>query len=144
MEKIKKLINSEIFSYVFWGATTTLFNIVVYSILCEFIEYWIANIFAIVSGKIYAYFVNKIFVFKSKCDSLEQLIKEIVSYILTRGATGIVDFFGVVILVTGLSMDEKISKYIITITVIILNYILGKKIVFVQKNKKKSDSHNQN
>lgn len=136
LNKIKKLLNYEIYSYIFWGITTTIFNIVAYNILCEMVEYWIANIVSIVLGKVYAYFVNKIFVFKSKCDTFEQLIKEIISYILTRGFTGIIDFWGVVFFVNCVSLDEKISKYIITFIIIILNYRFGKKIVFV-KNKRK-------
>lgn len=132
-EKLWKFVHSEIFSYIFWGVTTTLVNIIVYTVFCQFIEYWVANIVAIITGKVYAYFVNKCFVFKSKCDNLKELLKEIFVYILTRGFSGLVDFFGVVILVEGIGANENIAKYIITVIVMILNYVFGKMVVFTSK-----------
>lgn len=135
-DKIEKIVHNEIVSYIFWGATTTLVNLALYTILCYIVEYWIANIIAIIIGKLYAYFVNKLFVFKSKCGSLKDLIKEIISYIMTRGFSGLIDFFGVIILVEGLAFGEKFAKYFVTVIDILLNYILGKKVVFVNNKKR--------
>ena len=131
----KKIWNKEFISYAFWGLTTTVLNIVLYSLLCYIMEYWIANIIAIVACKIYSYFTNKFFVFKSHCNNLLALIKELMMYILTTGFSGLVDFCGVLFLVEILMIDQQNAKYIITVIVILVNYVLRKKLVFGNANR---------
>lgn len=126
----KKIWNKEFISYVFWGLTTTILNIVLYALLCYWMKYWIANIIAIVTCKVYSYFTNKFLVFKSKCDNLIAVIKELVTYILATGVSGLVDFFGVLLLVEVMMVDQQIAKYIIAIVVMLVNYVLRKKFVF--------------
>lgn len=135
MQKIKrelweKIWNKEFLSYAFWGFTTTLFNIVLYTLLCYIVDYWMANIFAIIICKIYAYFTNKFFVFKSHCDNFLMLIKELIMYILTTGFSGLIDFFGVLFLVEILKLGQQNAKYITAVVVILVNYVLRKKLVF--------------
>ncbi len=48
---------------------------------------------------------------------------------------GTIDLVGVPFLVGGLAFDKKIAKYIMAVVVIIVNYILRKKIVFRKKRK---------
>lgn len=134
MKKIvKKIANKEVLSYGFWGVTTTLVNIIIYSVLCIFIDYKIANLIAIIVGKTYAYFVNKFFVFKSHCKNVKELMKEIGSFAVTRGFSGVVDYFGVLFCVEILRIDKQISKYLVTAIVMIMNYIFGKFVVFSKK-----------
>lgn len=130
----RKFWNKEFILYAFWGLTTTVLNIVLYGLLCYIIEYWIANMIAIVACKIYSYFTNKFFVFKSHCENLLALIKELTMYILTTGFSGLVDFFGVLFLVEILTVNQQNAKYIITVIVILVNYVLRKKLVFSQTN----------
>lgn len=126
----KKIWNKEFISYAFWGLTTTVLNIVLYSFLCCVLEYWIANMIAIIACKIYSYFTNKFFVFKSHSDNLLALIKELVMYIVTTSFSGLLDFFGVIFLVEMIALNEQIAKYIITVAVMLANYVLRKKLVF--------------
>lgn len=126
----KKIWNKEFISYAFWGLTTTILNIVLYALLCYLMEYWIANIIAIVTCKVYGYFTNKFIVFKSKCENFVAVLKELIMYIVTTGFSGLIDFFGVILLVEVMTVDEQISKYIITMVVILVNYVLRKKLVF--------------
>lgn len=130
----KKIWSKEFISYAFWGMTTTVLNIVLYSLLRYIMEYWVANIIAIAACKTYSYFTNKLFVFKRHCDNLPALIKELVLYILTTGFSGLVDFFGVLFLVEILTADQQNAKYIITVIVILVNYVLRKKLVFSNTN----------
>ena len=70
-------------------------------------------------------------------------MKECLKFIVARGFTGVVDYFGVIFMVDMLKIDENISKITIQVLVIILNYIFGKLLVFnKKKNKitKESDS----
>lgn len=118
-------------------------GIVIYQLLLQFIDYRLSNLIAIISAKIFAYFVNKKFVFHSKCANVRELFLEILRFTLTRGFTGLVDYFGLILLVEGFQFSQSISKYAIQAVVIILNYIFGKKTVFVTAVKRKTEETNQ-
>lgn len=130
-----KILNREVLSYAIFGILTSLLNIFLFAGLLSFnLDYKIANIITLIVVKIVAFLLNKFFVFKSKNENLFELLKEIYRYILTRGTTMIIDFIGLVILIDLLNFNSMISKVIITVIVVILNYILGKKYVFKTKN----------
>lgn len=132
LEKRKTIKEFVIYGIV--GVTTTLVNIVIYQVLLFFkCHYTIANLIAIISCKIYGYLANKNIVFKSHCDSVKELLKELVKFVFARGFTGLVDYFGLILCVEILNKDKVISKYVIQIIVIILNYVMGKYIVFKKK-----------
>lgn len=117
--------------YIIIGVTTTVVNIGVYQLLVfAGIDYRISNLFALILCKVYAFFANKYYVFKSHCSNLFEAFKELVRYIFARGFTGLIDYFGLMFAVEILSFDEIISKYVLTIMVIVINYFLGKKMVF--------------
>ena len=58
-----------------------------------------------------------------------------VRFVLARGATGMFDYFGLMVAVELFHFDPVWSKYGIQLIVIILNYVLGKRIVFVRTSK---------
>lgn len=121
--------HKEIVRYGFWGIITILVNVLSYYVLLNIgMDYIIANIFAIISSKTFAFISNKYFVFKSEIDKLK--ISEIVKFIIARGSSGLVDFFGLILLVEVLKIDEIYSKTIVVIITTIMNYILGKFFVF--------------
>ena len=121
----------ELVRYLFSGITTTLVNIVLYHVILLIkIDYRRANMIALIGSKTYGYLINKKFVFRSHCQSKKELLKEIGSYVITRGFTGIADYLGLIIMVERLGADKIFSKYIIQVLVIVLNYIFGKFIVF--------------
>ena len=129
----QKKRNKEIIRYIVFGASTTIVNIALYNAFILFMDYRIANLIAIILCKIYAYAVNKIFVFRSHCDTWRQWFQELFRYLLSRGMSGIIDYFGVIACVQLIGLDQSISKYIMTGVVIILNYVLSKLIVFRKK-----------
>lgn len=133
MKKVveKKKSFAEIIRYGIAGITTTLVNIGLYQGLVLLgMDYKAANLLAIICAKIYGYFVNKLFVFKSHCNTRKELFAEIGKFIGARGITGIVDYAGLILLVGVFGFDKVISKYEITVAVIVLNYFLGKFLVF--------------
>lgn len=131
----KKKSFSEIVRYGIAGVTTTLVNIGLYQGLLLFgIDYKAANLIAIIGSKIYGYIVNKLFVFKSHCATRKELLIEIGKFIGARGITGIVDYLGLILLVEVFNLDKVISKYGITVVVIVLNYIFGKFLVFKKES----------
>lgn len=143
MLPLKKFLNKfnyrEGITYVLVGLTTTAVNLIIYQGLLFFnVDYKIANIFAVILCKVYGYFANKLIVFKSHCDNWKELLKELVRFIMARGFTGVVDYFGLIFVVEVCNCDKVISKYAISVLVIVLNYILGKKMVFNKNRKGKS------
>lgn len=132
MTKIKELINKhkEFISYCFFGAVTTLLHILLFWLLDSFMKYYIANIITLVTIKTLAYFLNKLFVFKTKCKDKKELTKEVFKYIFSRVFTMIIDYFGLILLVEVFSINELIGKVIVLVLVVIVNYILCKKYVY--------------
>lgn len=130
MKRLKEIINRQVIDYFIWGVSTTLVNLVLYTLLCLIVDYRIANFIAIIVCKIYAYVVNKYFVFRSRCGNMKELFQEVSRYVLSRGFTGLVDYVGVLILVEVAGIHKLASKYFITVLVMFLNYILGKYAVF--------------
>jgi putative flippase GtrA len=94
------------------------------------LDYRLANFIAIVFGKLFAYITNKLFVFNSKTKGIIDCSFEFVKFILARGFTGILDFFGVIFLVEIVGIESIPAKYALQVVVIVLNYVLGKWIVF--------------
>lgn len=129
LEKIK-----EIFLYGVGGIGTTILNVVTYQLLLLAIDYKSANLIAIVFTKLAAYIWNKNLVFRSHCKNFKDFVAEFIRFVLARGFTGLIDYFGVIFAVEILSANKVYSKYALTIIVIIINYILGKKAVFIDTN----------
>lgn len=126
------IVNRETILYGIFGILTTVLNIGLYEILLEFsINYKLANLITLISTKLIAYIVNKLFVFESRTGSLSELSKEFGRYVMTRGITMLIDYFGLILLVDYLGCNKSICKYMTTSIVIIVNYFFGKKHVFV-------------
>lgn len=130
---IKKIISkNEVFiRYVIFGILTTLLHLLLFVILDYVgIKYYIANIITLIFIKTIAYIVNKVFVFKNKCNNKKELLIEIIKYIVSRLFTMLIDFIGLILLVEMFNINEVIGKIIILIIVTIINYILCKKYVY--------------
>lgn len=133
---LKRLQNNskkmqEVILYGLVGLTTTLLNVGIYHVLLLIgINYAFANFIALILCKVYAYAANKLLVFKSHCATIKDLMLELLRFVLARGFTGIVDYFGLIICVEFFNTDKILTKYIIQIIVIVLNYFASKFIIF--------------
>lgn len=134
---IKK--HREILMYIICGAATTLVSLVVYYMCAKFIfdvtnalQLQITNIISWVLSVLFAFVTNKILVFKSKGSPL----KELIMFYGARIGTLLIDMLLMYLFVTVWSFDDMLVKCIVSIVVIILNYIFGKNLVF---RKEKSD-----
>lgn len=135
---LKKVFSREFISYVVFGVLTTVVNILLFRVGLEAgITYSIANLIAIIGAKVFAYITNKLFVFRHRCESFRALLLEMLRFVFARGFTGLVDFFGLLFAVELLHADEMIAKYILQVIVILLNYILSKKVVFKDHDRRK-------
>ncbi|MBR6572482.1 MAG: GtrA family protein [Clostridia bacterium] len=145
---IKK--NEEIVSYIFWGILTTVVSWCSYSALVwlfdslklsEMISVISSNMFSWIMAIVFAFVTNKMFVFKSRSWKREVLIPETVKFIWARVFTGVLELVLVPFLVfvglnqTIFGIQGMLSKVIVTILVIIVNYIFSKKFIFKKASK---------
>ena len=145
IEKIKALIikNRELILYLIFGVATTLVNWVSYTVLVEGINVGItaSNAISWLVAVIFAFIVNKMFVFESKHLGFLHLLKEIVSFFGGRILSGAVEIFLPLLLFRiGLTfalfgIEGFLAKVTTSVIVIILNYIFSKLIVFRKRKK---------
>ena len=107
MEKLKKLLNRETILYIVFGVATTVVNYIVfhllYNVLWQQQNSLTANAAAFVAAVIFAFVVNKLFVFESKSWSAATLKREVPSFLAGRiGSFGIEE--------AGLFLAEKVFK----------------------------------
>ena len=122
--------------YLFFGGLSTLLNIVIFFIFNTLIkiDYQTSNVIAWIIVVIFAYITNKIWVFESKKETKSELLKETVSFFGSRLLTLGIEFILLYLFVEKFNILELVSKIIINIVVIVLNYVLSKLFVFKKKN----------
>ena len=99
---LSKVINKETILYTVFGILTSVLNVLLFQILLFLnFEYKVSNLISLVVVKITA-----------------------------RGSIMLIDFFGLIIMVDFINFSKLPSKIFITILVVVLNYIIGKKHVF--------------
>ena len=138
---IKKLFTSEFVKYVFSGGAITATNFAVFYLLFSLlgVHYTVANIAALILSKTVGYLLNKLWVFQSKTAGFWGFIKEFAAFFATRGFTGLVDYFGLILLVEVFGLNKLMCKGFVMAAVIVLNYILGKFFVFKTKTAMEKD-----
>ena len=148
MDKIKKILNRETVLYIIFGVATTVVNYVVfyllYNVLWNQSHSLAANAAAFVAAVIFAFVVNKLFVFESKSWSMNTLKREIPSFLAARiGSFGIEEAglflcekvlkLGGVIAITlgGVVLDWiTVVKVALAFVVVALNYVFCKLFIF--------------
>ena len=128
----KKIFTKEVVLYAIFGVLTTLVNIGSFYIMTKFfhINENLSNNIAIVIAVLVAYFTNKDMVFHSKADGFSEKFIEFCKFILGRLFTMVVESIGGSLLFKFVPIPAIISKCIITIIVIILNFFISKFFTF--------------
>lgn len=129
---IKKFCTKEIIFYGIFGVLTTLVNIAVFYVLTHFIhlEENLSNAIAIVLAVLFAYFTNRKIVFNSTASTLKEKLYEFGKFILGRAFTMIVELVGFFLMFNIMHIQELVSKILISIIVIILNFFISKFFAF--------------
>lgn len=151
MKKIKKLIIKyrEIITYVIAGGLTTLVNLITFQVFNNLLgqeKYLISNIIAWIVGVIFAYIINKLWVFESKSWQVNVILKEIPEFVGARLFSLFIEEFGLWLFVDKLRFDrfsfdlfgfningKLISKLVLAVIVVILNYVFSKLVIFKTK-----------
>ena len=139
LKKIWKLYKKyeEIINYLIVGGLTTVVSLGTYY-FCVYtfldpenaFQLQLANIISWICCVTFAYFANRIFVFKSK---RKDKLKEAVSFYSSRIATLLMDMGIMFVFVTLIGFNDKIMKVVVQVVVTILNYVLSKLLVFKKK-----------
>lgn len=133
-----KVMNREVISYLIFGVLTTLVNWVVYAAMVKVhIDYRIATAAAWAVSVLFAFIVNKIFVFQSYNLRPAYVMKEITSFVACRAVSGVMEMVFMIVMVSWIHMDEYISKIAVSVIVVIVNYIFSKLFIF-RKSEEKS------
>lgn len=134
IEKIRALVvkHWDMVSYLFFGVLTTAVNYLVYLPLYNLlgISAAISNIIAWVVAVAFAYGTNKPFVFKSHDWSMKTVLPELGKFVGCRAASGGLETVLILLTVDILGWNGNIWKLIISVLVVILNYVSSKLLVF--------------
>lgn len=132
---IKKFLTKEIILYAIFGVLTTIINIGSFYIMTHFfnINNNLANNLAIIIAVLIAYFTNKDMVFHSQANSFGEKSIEFCKFILGRLFTMFIESIGGSLMFKYLPIPSVVSKCIITIVVIILNFFISKFFTFKSK-----------
>ena len=138
MKSIKEIFlkYKSIILYILFGILTTLVNIFVY-FACSCLKFSTAasTLTAWIISVLFAYITNRKYVSDSKSQGVKSVFKEISNFFLSRFATGLLDLAVMLLFVDILNFNGMLIKVISNIVVIILNYVLGKFLVFKPSHK---------
>lgn len=120
----------EMIRYVFAGVCTTGVNIGVFSVLrygtgCGMQP---ANVIAVLTAIVFAFVVNKYFVFRQK--EKEYIVKECIRFVGMRGISLFVEVWGMYLFTEEFRISEIVSKTVLQFVVIVMNYVLSKCYIF--------------
>ena len=122
---INKFLNRETIIYIVFGVLTTVVDFAAFGVLhysCNMDELT-ANTIAWILAVAFAFITNKLFVFDSKSFKLKKLLKEIFTFVSSRIITLLLT--NVFLIFAGiLNINMMFAKALISVAVIILNYIL--------------------
>lgn len=131
---MKKLLQkySDLLSYLFFGGLTTIVSLSIYW-GCGHLLHWSAtasNVLSWVGAVAFAFLTNKPFVFKSHDWSWNVLWPELTKFLGCRIGSGVLETVVIFVTVDILLWNDMIMKIIMQVTVVILNYIGSKLLVF--------------
>lgn len=131
IELIKKIITKEVILYIVFGIFTTIVNLGSFYIMNSLL-YWdenISNFIAIILAVLFAYITNKDLVFHSNAKGIKNRIIQFIKFMIGRAFTMVVEFVGGILLFQ-LPIPNIITKALLTIIVIILNFFISKFFAF--------------
>ncbi len=130
----------QVIAYFTYGILTSLVNLMLYTALVSLIGITLSNAAAWLGAVIFAFVTNKLFVFQSTKWRTKETLKEAGTFLGARIFSGILEIvLPTVLFYIGLDHDlfgieGFLAKIIVSIIVIILNYVLSKRIVFRKKD----------
>ena len=132
--------NEELWNYLIAGGLATLINILVKWLLLFTVldsenafQLQVAVIISWIVAFIFAYFTNRVFVFKSKNKKVNEFFKFLLSRITTLVMEMVLMWFFITLLDLSSNVWVIIITLIVQVLVIVFNYIFSKVFVFKEK-----------
>lgn len=124
---LKKILNKETILYLIFGVLTTIVNILTFSIMERLTTNLLFNnTVAWICSVLFAFITNRNIVFQSTGNKL----KELCLFFGARIVSLLFDNALIFILIEKLMLNNILSKIIVNVFVVVINYILSKLIVF--------------
>lgn len=142
-----------IWRYCYYGAWTTVVSFASFLLakfalqamgfsLKDFIPLAIANVFSWICAVVFAFVVNKKYVFMSKTDTKKELLYELGTFTGARVASLGIEAGFMAITVNLLHWNDVLMKIIAQVVVLIINYVFSKLVIF-KKARENKDSEKQ-
>jgi len=124
-------MKKEISLYLIFGVLTTAIGVGTYALFLKLgLHYFVATSLSWVLAVLFAFLTNRKLVFESKAESKGEVVREGLSFFTSRLSTWAVETLGLILCIDGLDIEPMLSKYIMSVVVIVLNYLLSKFVVF--------------
>lgn len=124
----------EMLSYLFFGVLTTSVNIISFYFLDKTsIDVYISNFIAWCLSVLFAFVTNRLFVFKSQNKKFIAFFKECYSFFFFRVLSLGIDMFFMYLLISILQFNKLFSKILVSVIIVVLNYIFSKLFIFKDK-----------
>ena len=140
---IVEIFFTEWFLYLFIGFLTTVINVITMIFLNSYFikinlgkefSWKIAEIIAFIVAVLFAFFTNKLFVFKSKSFGFKIIKNEFFKFVFARILSELIVIILMKIMIDYNHIDLRVSKIATSIIAIIFNYVASKFVIF-KKNK---------
>mgnify|MGYP000893314020 CR=1 FL=1 len=133
LNRFPRILNRETISYVFFGVLSTLVNMMAYGVCYNTfgLHNLVSNAIAWVAAVLFAYAVNKLFVFQSHKDTAAEALREFGLFIGARLLSFGVNEAMMWLMVDVGHINGGFSKILANIIVLIMNYFFSKRIIFI-------------
>ena len=141
MEKLKALFfrYRELLLYGVFGAGTVAVDMALYALLVDRTGIRWANVWSWCGAVLFAFFTNKYLVFQRSREGARAFGRELLEFVAARLASLLVQVGGVELLFrmglnqSVLGVTGGLSKALVTVLVILINYVLSKFLIFRRK-----------
>jgi hypothetical protein len=120
--------------YLVFGVLTTLVDWVAYRVLrLSGLGYMFSNVAAWGAAVVFAFVTNKFMVFNSKSVDRLIIIKEFISFVGARVFSLLLQLAGIELMINYANINEYIAKAVMTVVVVVCNYVFSKLFIFKDK-----------
>ena len=120
--------------YLVFGVLTTVVDWVAYRILrLSGLGYMFSNVVAWAAAVVFAFVTNKFMVFNSKSVDRLIIIKEFISFVGARVFSLLLQLVGIELMIDYANINEYIAKAVMTVVVVVCNYVFSKLFIFKDK-----------
>lgn len=131
---MKKLFTKykSVIAYLFFGVLTTIINVIGYYVCAHIFNLSTAMSTGIawLTAVLVAYLTNRKWVFDSQACTIEDVGREILSFLFCRISTGVIDVIIMAVFVDLIGVPDLAVKFFSNIVVVVLNYVASKVFIF--------------